>query len=162
MAMTQRLPLALIVTTLILSTPAQPRAGGPPRTDGGPIPPPAPRHEVSLKRSVMVPMRDGIELSTDLYFPEEAGDRLPVILVRTGYGAEHEARLGELPGAKCRVVVAEDVGDIYPRMVVYFPTTGKVKVKRLRSLHNNTIIEEETRYISTVESKPVGGDIELF
>jgi chemotaxis protein CheD len=47
-------------------------------------------------------------------------------------------------------------------MVVYFPATGKVRVKRLRSLHNNTIVEEEIRYISTVESKPVGGDIELF
>ena len=59
-------------------------------------------------------------------------------------------------------VVAEDVGDIYPRMVVYFPSTGKVRVKRLRSLHNNVIIEEEICYISTVESKPVGGEIELF
>lgn len=59
-------------------------------------------------------------------------------------------------------VVAEDVGDVYPRMVVYFPATGKVRVKRLRSLHNNVIVEEEIRYISTVESKPVGGDIELF
>ena len=59
-------------------------------------------------------------------------------------------------------VVAEDVGDIYPRMVVYFPATGKVRVKRLRSLHNNVIIQEEIRYISTIESKPVGGDIELF
>ena len=59
-------------------------------------------------------------------------------------------------------VVAEDVGDVYPRMVVYFPATGKVRVKRLRSLHNNTIVEEEIRYISTVENKPVSGDIELF
>ncbi len=59
-------------------------------------------------------------------------------------------------------VVAEDVGDIYPRMVVYFPASGKVRVKRLRSLHNNVIIQEEIRYISTIESKPVGGDIELF
>jgi chemotaxis protein CheD len=59
-------------------------------------------------------------------------------------------------------VTAEDVGDIYPRMVVYFPATGKVRVKRLRSLHNNVILEEETRYIRTVESKPVSGEIELF
>ena len=59
-------------------------------------------------------------------------------------------------------VVAEDVGDIFPRMVVYFPATGKVRVKRLRSLHNNAIVEEEIRYIHTVESKPVCGDIELF
>lgn len=59
-------------------------------------------------------------------------------------------------------VVAEDVGDIYPRMVIYFPATGKAKVKRLRTLHVNSIAEEETRYLKTVENKPVGGDIELF
>ena len=59
-------------------------------------------------------------------------------------------------------VVAEDVGDVFPRMVVYFPATGKVRVKRLRSLHNNTILEEEKRYLSSVESKPVCGEIELF
>lgn len=59
-------------------------------------------------------------------------------------------------------VTAEDVGSIYPRMVVYFPATGKVRVKRLRSLHNNTIAEQENRYLSTIETKPVGGDIELF
>ncbi len=59
-------------------------------------------------------------------------------------------------------VVAEDVGSIHPRMVVYFPTTGEVKVKRLRSLHNNTIAEQEKKYISIIETKPVGGEIELF
>ena len=59
-------------------------------------------------------------------------------------------------------VTSEDVGDVFPRMVVYFPATGKVRVKRLRSLHNNTIVEQETKYLSTIEEKPVSGDIELF
>ncbi len=59
-------------------------------------------------------------------------------------------------------VTAEDMGETFPRMVVYFPATGVVRVRRLRSLHNNTIAAEEIRYISTVESKPVDGDIELF
>lgn len=59
-------------------------------------------------------------------------------------------------------VTAEDVGDAFPRMVVYFPSTGKVRVKRLRSLHNNTIVEQETQYLHTIEEKPVSGDIELF
>ncbi len=59
-------------------------------------------------------------------------------------------------------IVSEDVGDVYPRMVVYFPATGKVRVKRLRSVHNNLIIEEEFRYLNTIEAKPVSGDIELF
>lgn len=59
-------------------------------------------------------------------------------------------------------VTSEDVGDTFPRMVVYFPATGKVRVKRLRSLHNNTIVELETKYLHTIEDKPVSGGIELF
>lgn len=59
-------------------------------------------------------------------------------------------------------VTSEDVGDVFPRMVVYFPKTGKVRVKRLRSLHNNTILEQENKYLNTIEDKPVSGDIELF
>jgi chemotaxis protein CheD len=59
-------------------------------------------------------------------------------------------------------IVSEDVGENFPRMVVYFPATGKVRVKRLRSLHNNTIVEMETNYLSAIEEKPVSGDIELF
>ena len=59
-------------------------------------------------------------------------------------------------------VTSEDVGDVFPRMVVYFPATGRVRVKRLRSLHNNAIVEMETQYLHTIEEKPVSGDIELF
>jgi len=59
-------------------------------------------------------------------------------------------------------ITSEDVGDTFPRMVVYFPATGKVRVKRLRSLHTNTIVELETQYLNTIKEKPVSGDIELF
>lgn len=59
-------------------------------------------------------------------------------------------------------VASEDVGDIFPRMVVYFPTTGKVRVKRLRSLHTNTIASQEKSYIESIKEKPVSGDVELF
>ena len=59
-------------------------------------------------------------------------------------------------------LVAEDVGDIYPRMAVYVPATGEAKVKRLRSLHNNVIATQEGSYIDCVTGKPMAGDIELF
>jgi chemotaxis protein CheD len=59
-------------------------------------------------------------------------------------------------------ITSEDVGDEFPRLVVYFPVSGKVRVKRLRSLHANTIVEMETKYLSTIGEKPVSGDIELF
>ncbi|MDQ3563743.1 MAG: chemoreceptor glutamine deamidase CheD [Pseudomonadota bacterium] len=59
-------------------------------------------------------------------------------------------------------VSAEDVGDIYPRKVYYDPRSGKVSVKKLRSLHNDTIFERENQYRSHIEIAPVGGDVELF
>ena len=37
-------------------------------------------------KSNMVPMRDGTLLSTDLFIPDGAGSKLPVILLRTVYG----------------------------------------------------------------------------
>ena len=43
-------------------------------------------YAVRTLKSNMVPMRDGTLLSTDLYLPEGATDKLPVILVRTVYG----------------------------------------------------------------------------
>ena len=59
-------------------------------------------------------------------------------------------------------VVSEDMGDVYPRKVYYFPATGKVRVMKLRSLHNNTIVERESAYRQEIEKKPVTGDVELF
>ncbi|MGH8597606.1 MAG: chemoreceptor glutamine deamidase CheD, partial [Gammaproteobacteria bacterium] len=59
-------------------------------------------------------------------------------------------------------VSAEDVGDIYPRKVYYDPGSGKVSVKKLRSLNNDTIFDRENRYRSHIEIAPVGGDVELF
>ena len=59
-------------------------------------------------------------------------------------------------------LVSEDVGDVFPRKVIYFPLTGKVKVKKLRQMHNKTIIERETNYMSSLDIKPAESDIELF
>jgi len=59
-------------------------------------------------------------------------------------------------------VSSMDVGDIFPRKINFYPTTGKVMVKRLNSLHNDTLITRERRYRSEIEHTPVAGDIELF
>lgn len=53
---------------------------------------PTPKFKVRLEKSVLVPMRDGVKLSTDLYFPEGAGEKLPVILFRTPYNKKAARR----------------------------------------------------------------------
>lgn len=59
-------------------------------------------------------------------------------------------------------LAGEDVGDIYPRKVIYFPATGRVLVKKLKQLRNNVIVEREQQYHSDIERKPLAGEIELF
>jgi chemotaxis protein CheD len=59
-------------------------------------------------------------------------------------------------------LVGEDVGDVFPRKVIYYPLTGKVKVKKLRQMHNRTIIDRENSYMSSLDVKPAESDVELF
>lgn len=59
-------------------------------------------------------------------------------------------------------IVAEDVGLSVPRRVVYFPTTGKVRVKHLRTLECREIAQREQQYLRKTVEKPAAGEIELF
>ncbi len=59
-------------------------------------------------------------------------------------------------------VLAENVGDIHPRKVVYIPATGKAYVKRIKHLHNDTVVKRENAYRSEIATQPVVGEIELF
>jgi len=59
-------------------------------------------------------------------------------------------------------VRASDLVDVYPRKVYFFPRSGRVLVKRLRDIHNGTIIERERDYGSRLQTTPVAGDVELF
>jgi chemotaxis protein CheD len=58
-------------------------------------------------------------------------------------------------------LLAEDVGDCYPRKIQYFPATGKVRMKKLRAVQSNAIIDRETRYLGRL-SKAMVGTVELF
>lgn len=59
-------------------------------------------------------------------------------------------------------IVSQDIGDVYPRKVLYYPLSGRVRVRRLNAMHNESLVDEENRYINKIESKPVEGDVELF
>ncbi len=59
-------------------------------------------------------------------------------------------------------VVAEDLGRTYPRKVNYFPKTGKVLLRRLRSLQNQAIVNQEKNYQTTLGKKEIPGEIDLF
>lgn len=60
-------------------------------------------------------------------------------------------------------IVKQDVGDIYPRKVYFFPHSGKVLVKSLRNMHNDTIITREVAYSKVINvDEQVSGGVDLF
>ena len=60
-------------------------------------------------------------------------------------------------------IVSEDVLDIYPRKVVFFPVTGKAMVKRLAHAHPEALVAEEVRgNAATVAKTTSGGSVDLF
>ena len=69
---------------------------------------------VALQSDVMVPMRDGIELATDIYLPAQGGKargvRFPALLMRTPYNKEVRATpFARYFAARGYVVVVQDV-----------------------------------------------------
>lgn len=59
-------------------------------------------------------------------------------------------------------IAAQDLLGIYPRKVYYFPKTGLVRVKKLKQVHNDTIIKRESAYVRRLRSAQMEGDVELF
>lgn len=59
-------------------------------------------------------------------------------------------------------ICAQDLMGEFPRKVYFFPMTGEVKVRKLKSLHNATILERESEYRVKVAQTPTAGDVDLF
>jgi chemotaxis protein CheD len=59
-------------------------------------------------------------------------------------------------------VLASDLLDIYPRKEYFSPDSGVVNVRKIKSLHNSTIIDRESEYKMRIRSASKSGEIELF
>ncbi len=59
-------------------------------------------------------------------------------------------------------IVAKDLLDSYPRKVYYFPDSGRVMVKKLHRVHNETLFTREKDYKARLSNSSVEGDVELF
>ena len=59
-------------------------------------------------------------------------------------------------------IVSEDVLDIYPRKVVFFPVSGKAMVKRMAHAHPDALAQEARGNVATVVQSTAGGSVDLF
>lgn len=83
-------------------------------------------------------------------------------LTVTDVGARNAAFVMDFLATEKIRVYAKDLVGSFPRKIYYFPATGKVLVKKLKSMHNSTIVERERSYRDRLQSTPVSGDVELF
>src|SRR5690606_11772680 len=90
----KRLVIACFAALAAMSAPAIPQTA-PPAEEGGPPTdyakwsPQALQAELDrravIEKKVLMPMRDGVNLSTDIYRPKDTSGKVPVIFVRTPY-----------------------------------------------------------------------------
>lgn len=59
-------------------------------------------------------------------------------------------------------VVGQDLREPFARKVAFMPKSGRAMVKRIDPNADDSIVEQERKYVSTLAKKPVAGDIELF
>ncbi|HEY6990301.1 MAG TPA: CocE/NonD family hydrolase [Bryobacteraceae bacterium] len=84
-----------------------------------------PVYQITVAKNVMVPMRDGVKLATDIYFPAQGGVRaegkFPVVLERTPYNKSAGAAAAEHMVPHGYIVIFQDVRGRYKSEGRWFP-----------------------------------------
>ncbi|NUP98482.1 MAG: CocE/NonD family hydrolase [Armatimonadetes bacterium] len=93
-----------------------------------PVLPPSPSvaaFEVEVLRNTPVPLRDGLTLATDLYFPARGGKRVearfPVLLVRTPYDKSNHAATARFYAERGYIAAMQDVRGRYESGGEFYP-----------------------------------------
>lgn len=58
-------------------------------------------------------------------------------------------------------VTSQDLLDVYPRRVAFFPFSGRALCRKLAKA-DKALVSEEQKYTDSISAKPVTGDVELF
>ena len=77
-------------------------------------------------------------------------------------GQQNAEFIVEYLGIERIPILARDLLDVWPRKIYFFPRSGRVMVKRLRKVNNDTIVMRERDYGARLFHAPVEGDAELF
>lgn len=59
-------------------------------------------------------------------------------------------------------LAGQDLCGRYPRKVYFFSENGRVRLKIMKRLHNDTILRREREYADHLIDTPVAGEVELF
>ena len=88
-----------------------------------------PIYKVIIQKSRMIPMRDNIRLSTDLYVPKNKEGKLPVILIRTPYNKnvfrnKEKKHIAHFFSSQGYIVAVQDCRGKFESEGIYSPPAG--------------------------------------
>ena len=114
---------------------------------------------VAMERLINDLLKAGAK-RTNLEFKLVGGGK--VLAAMTDIGAVNIEFVRNYMRTEGFAVSGEDLGDVYPRKVHFYPDAGRVRVKKLLSTRNDTIFARERTYLQQVSTVPQTGDVELF
>jgi chemotaxis protein CheD len=82
--------------------------------------------------------------------------------ISTDIGARNIDFVRQYVAAEGFRVLGEDLGDVHPRRVVYFPQSGRMRVRKLTAGRAETLAARERQYLELLDANPVDGEVELF
>ncbi len=85
-----------------------------------------------------------------------------VLAGMTDVGERNIAFVRHYLRAERLTAAVEDLGGLHPRKVYFDPRSGRVRVRYLRVLQNDTITKRELEYRRQLETTPVSGSVDLF
>ncbi len=100
--------------------------------------------------------------SGDLEAKVFGGGRVMAALSSSNVGERNSTFVLNFLRTEGIAVSARDLLDVHPRKVYFFPATGRVLVKKLTRLHNDTLLRRESAYAARLTEAPISGEIELF
>lgn len=85
-----------------------------------------------------------------------------VLAQMTDIGQRNIAFIRRYLEAESLPLAAEDLGDIYPRQLQFFPASGRVRVRQLRAVRDMAVADREKHYLKRLANDPIKGEVELF
>lgn len=80
----------------------------------------------------------------------------------TDVGARNIAFVRQFIEREGYQVAGEDLGDQFARRVVYFPQSGRIRVRKLIPGREASLAAQERAYLRQLDTAPIEGEIELF
>lgn len=85
-----------------------------------------------------------------------------VLDVMTDVGDRNISFVKDYLKTETLTIVAQDLGGTFPRKINYFPSTGRVMVKKLGLSQSVELTRREREYMRSLQKAPIEGEIDLF